>query len=392
MSDRVNNELLSAYLDGEVTAEERAEVEEALVASASARSALETLRQVQARMRALPRLSLPADFHERVVQEAERRRAEEGLVTPAAETTKASPGRSAGIAWGRYAAVVVSVAALVMIAVLVAGRDGDTELAGGSAETEPESVQPEHSLPGDTELVAADPRPFPKYVMVFDLAITKKGQDADLFGKGLRDVGIAFDPRDEGVTLGKELRTQLLESRIAVGLNGGSSANERFDVVDMVYIRATPEQFDELFRNLRQQDQVRTLINAAVLPETLRVFRSVSEQTRMLAQAEPAGTPPAYAYRVNVGFTLHSSRSGFLAKFPTPGLDIKVLDGETNSGSLGGFNFPIPLNLGGQPARPAPAADDDAQNADGDLLSELVIIRRNLVDGFPRPEPAGDVE
>jgi negative regulator of sigma E activity len=67
MSARDFDELLSAYLDGEVTPEERAAVEQRLEQSPALRETLEELSEVGDLVRSLPRARPPADLPERVV-------------------------------------------------------------------------------------------------------------------------------------------------------------------------------------------------------------------------------------------------------------------------------------------------------------------------------------
>jgi anti-sigma factor RsiW len=73
MNDLPHNELLSAYLDGELTAAERAEVERLLADSPAARQFVEELRAAGNMLRALPREKLPEDLSRQVLRIAERR-------------------------------------------------------------------------------------------------------------------------------------------------------------------------------------------------------------------------------------------------------------------------------------------------------------------------------
>lgn len=59
--------LISAYLDGEVTPEERREVERALERDPRARRFYEELREVRALLRGLPERGAPADLEESVL-------------------------------------------------------------------------------------------------------------------------------------------------------------------------------------------------------------------------------------------------------------------------------------------------------------------------------------
>ena len=67
-----DDELLSAYLDDELTPEERARVEERLAADPAARQLLDELRAVSRAMKDLPPATLGADLRETVLRRAER--------------------------------------------------------------------------------------------------------------------------------------------------------------------------------------------------------------------------------------------------------------------------------------------------------------------------------
>jgi anti-sigma factor RsiW len=79
--DDFADELLSAYLDGEVSSEERAQIAQRLAGSAEYRNELETLKALQAALRDLPRYRLPAEVHQRIVREIQRLTAEKALTS-----------------------------------------------------------------------------------------------------------------------------------------------------------------------------------------------------------------------------------------------------------------------------------------------------------------------
>ncbi len=90
MNDPSQNELLSAYLDGELSAAEQAEVERLLAARPAARQLLDDLRALSATLQSLPQEKLGEDLSQRVVRAAQRRMAIEGK--PArAETSPFAP-------------------------------------------------------------------------------------------------------------------------------------------------------------------------------------------------------------------------------------------------------------------------------------------------------------
>ncbi|MBX3413337.1 MAG: zf-HC2 domain-containing protein [Pirellulales bacterium] len=126
MTELSRDELIGAYLDGELSAEEKARAEQLLAESAESRQVLEELRALRSRLQGLPRMTLPADFSQLVLQRAER---EMVLGMPAAAATRATVTRSEptgpeaismGHRWLRplvYAGFAV--AAALMIAVLM---------------------------------------------------------------------------------------------------------------------------------------------------------------------------------------------------------------------------------------------------------------------------------
>lgn len=100
----MNEDLLSAYLDGELDAAERAAVASHLDASADARAVLDEVRQVRDAVRALPPRDAPAGFWSdvlgdtTVVDLASRRR-----------QPRVRPARWAALAAGAAAAAIVGV-------------------------------------------------------------------------------------------------------------------------------------------------------------------------------------------------------------------------------------------------------------------------------------------
>ena len=106
MSDVSESELISAYLDGELTAEEQVRAEQILASSAEARQLLEELRALGGTLQSLPQEKLDEDLGPRVLQVAERR-----MLSPPEESKKAEPKKSDGSdepSAGRAAAALTS--------------------------------------------------------------------------------------------------------------------------------------------------------------------------------------------------------------------------------------------------------------------------------------------
>ncbi len=78
MPDLLQNELLSAYLDGELTAAEQAQVERLLSADPDAARLLEELRSLSVELQELPRQTVGEDLSVQVLRVAERRMLTEG--------------------------------------------------------------------------------------------------------------------------------------------------------------------------------------------------------------------------------------------------------------------------------------------------------------------------
>ena len=88
------NELFSAYLDGELTAEEQAEMEHLLNTSPDARQLMDELRALSATLQSLPVVELEEDLSGRVLRAAERQMLSEPL---GAEQAKGAPGRDTAL-------------------------------------------------------------------------------------------------------------------------------------------------------------------------------------------------------------------------------------------------------------------------------------------------------
>lgn len=109
-----DEELLSAYLDGELTADEQARVERRLAEDAGYRQLHEELRALRQHIETLPMARLPADFRETVLAAAERQ-----MIAPKRSTAAMQPAPlPAERRWVRplvWTGLVAAAAVLVMI-------------------------------------------------------------------------------------------------------------------------------------------------------------------------------------------------------------------------------------------------------------------------------------
>lgn len=114
MHELTPDELLSAYLDGELTADEQARAERLIAADDQARRLFDELRGMRSCLQGLPRQELPDDFAARVLRAAERQTRVAG--TPATHDPVPAP------AWQErirrplaYAAMVLAASVLIAI-------------------------------------------------------------------------------------------------------------------------------------------------------------------------------------------------------------------------------------------------------------------------------------
>lgn len=132
MSDleNIKDELLSAYLDDELSPEERARVEERLATDPAARQLLEQLRALSQAVQGLPRESLGTGFRDSIVRRAEQASrttkiaaTASALPAPAPSSSATTQPRSAEPTWtfGRsrrgwvWAAMAVAAGLLIMV-------------------------------------------------------------------------------------------------------------------------------------------------------------------------------------------------------------------------------------------------------------------------------------
>lgn len=113
MNDVPQYELLSAYLDGELAAPERAKVERLLASDPAARQLLDDLRALSNTLQSLPSERLKENLSEAVLQKAER----EMLTGPPPKDDRPSPQ---GMAWWSIARRLTRIRTLVWLGITAA--------------------------------------------------------------------------------------------------------------------------------------------------------------------------------------------------------------------------------------------------------------------------------
>jgi len=136
--DRFSDELISAFLDGELTADEQALVEDRLVDNATDRQVFKELRALRKTLRSLPRHELGKDLSESVLRRAERAMLVESADLPAKPEDATAPTSAAeapptvpleGGNWRGVLWAAAAVAAVVLLMVFAPGRQGERNIA-----------------------------------------------------------------------------------------------------------------------------------------------------------------------------------------------------------------------------------------------------------------------
>ncbi len=128
MTSPFSDELISAYLDGELTAEEQVRVEKQLREDAQLRRMCDELRALRFTLQSLPAAEPAQDLADRVLRQAERRmltgdEATAGTITPRATADQAGSERTPLLRrWRVAAGVAASLAALLLLALWLPGQ------------------------------------------------------------------------------------------------------------------------------------------------------------------------------------------------------------------------------------------------------------------------------
>lgn len=235
MNRPFSDELISAYLDGELTSEEQALVERTLVENVAARRMFEDLRSLRAGLQSLPQNRLDESFSDRVLRAAERAMLKSAA--PAGPTVDRPQGVAGGGAndltdrlkrWQRGFWIMSTVAAALLIMFALnfsAGRLNDAQHGRGLARADRESAplpnalmfQASPAAPNDQEFDAgATPESNAFGVMADSADLTNRAEEAHLF-----EMPAAGDA-NAGATVsrGAMLRTEA-GSTAAAGTGGG---------------------------------------------------------------------------------------------------------------------------------------------------------------------------
>jgi len=370
MSDRVTEELISAYLDGELSHDERTLVERQLAESEEYQRLFSELQELRSRIKALPSFKLPADFSDRVVARIEQSKP---LPSPGTGVKPAADSRSAS-AWLQLAVAAASLAAVVLAMILW---------------REPTSVQPRPQPPVTAAVLPVFLFEHPQYVVIYDVTMTPRGEKRQTFDKLLRRVGIAVG--DPHLRLDPRLEADLLAVRPAEdGDPGGAlipykkaapSAGEdhRVEVIYVAGMAGTIDQFGQELERLEKlgEEIAEMRYDMALEPRKVSLLRRLHTTASEHFAQRPAPEPSeaGYAFKLVFSTQLTSASVPGVASFTLPQLTPRFSASPAGQVASSGAATPSPT----PPANVAPAAAAPApQQPDfGSEVGHVLILLRH---------------
>lgn len=256
-----DDELLSAYLDGELGDEDRARVDRLLEAQAEYRKVYEELKSLRDSLQALPSYSLGEDFHHRVRVAIERSRPAPSSHQPGSDSAK--PPSSGN--WHKFVLVIVALAATVLVMALRPWeRGGNLGVAMGPdpadqplGEQESRTTSSAESSPVDSP---TSPTPEVENAAPFEgigeEQFRKRLESMEQDPQPTRDRDASRDATTDVTNLADvpndELATPSEEQVLRQDAWGASTRKGRLDVVDkqqmVVQVEVTdPAQLDAMF-------------------------------------------------------------------------------------------------------------------------------------------------
>ena len=225
MNDATNYELLSAYLDGELTADERARVETLLAADPAARQLLDELRAVGQAIQGLPPYTLGEDLSQRILQTAERRMltATDDRPTPAKEPPL--PSVWSQLTWRGlfntralvWSGIAVAVALMLTINEHFEQKRADRDIAMAPKDAEPAHHAAADKVPG--EMKFAETRPIPSmHAPGSGPRVASKEASGERFKEEKAEAAKSLAPRE--MAAGEESRIAD-DGRLDANENGG---------------------------------------------------------------------------------------------------------------------------------------------------------------------------
>jgi Predicted transmembrane transcriptional regulator (anti-sigma factor) len=291
-----SDELLSAYLDGELSPAERAQVESQLAADPEARQLLDELRVLSSEVRSLPRYTAGSEFSQRVVLAAlAAEGTQRGQFTPGSVARASSAVASAvpvsGRRGRRILAVLAGVAATAAaLAIMIwafnrpiTAPDGGTVVKGSGV-----------------PIPVVDPLAMEKALAVLRQALPREGEGLVLrirLGK-VQSTSAALDAAFAAAGLGARPASDESTGAFSIATayrnklteKIGGKPEETLAAADAVFVTAPLEKLEQAIAALAKQPQLSAATGAFEI-SPLMSGRVVLESP-IEGDARPVGPPP----------------------------------------------------------------------------------------------------
>jgi anti-sigma-K factor RskA len=395
MRDSRIEELISAYVDGELSSDERLLVERELDQSTESRQLFERLRLQRRMLQSLPRVRLSRDFSNKVIQRIEASK----VARPSPETRES---RKSGIR--RQALNVV----LGIGSVLAAGLLITMVLHDSKVETNP-LLPPVVEQPNvDPQLrLAAFEKQFGRFLMVYELSVTPKGRQNKTIEKWFQAANL--DIKSDTLPIEGKLEKGLLESRFIandlIPIEGGNKDASATDV-EMVLIRNTASAIDGLLlewykMRAAANDEVSLKSDLVLSTKELEIFLNLNDAvdggSALRQVSSDTWTTPG-AYRLKFRFAFNRTQAA--PKVSTTGgsnkIELPIIQESTQTPPV---NFAL---NGGEKSKPVvqlqPQEQPEQQPNTGGPIgpdrndktpSQVLIIIRHLNDNYVFPAVKG---
>lgn len=305
MKSEIPDERLSAYLDGELSTEERAAVDAELAAHSEVRQALEELRSIGSQLRELPRHSAGPAFADRVVAAALAARAQSNgaiesnwSVELAPKTDLApSPAHRRRAIVPAALAGLAAVAAAVALAVWIAGggnsQDPGPPLVQGNSV--PAAAISEAAQQALAHLRQAFPQEGEAVVVRLRFGATRQELDAALAAAGIA-ARVESDGSTGAMGYGKAYHDKLLEKF------GGQFAEGTIAPADAMFVEAPLEAIEKAIVSLASTPESVLEMSPLMKVAAAQIAGEPDEIGHGEAAAQtPGAAPKFYAQRLNPG-------------------------------------------------------------------------------------------
>jgi hypothetical protein len=325
MSRELNDERISAYLDGELSPGERAEVEELLRTSSSHQQVLAELTSLRESLQSLPHYTLGNDFAPRVTAAAQlAAREREALAgvgprktnhTATTHVEKAAPAAAAKLqprqSFARWliasaGGIVVTAASVALVIYMFGGKVDD--VAKLDAKGQGEDVKPIIEEPVASEFVRTVSSSKENEAVVVRIKLTKDAIRSKLLDNALAAHGIQMTTADVSNEAARQTGLAYKEM-----IKAQTSSTTSRGAADVVFLEADVLQLEQALRDLEQNPTAK----ATFAPESLVASVGTGPQRTRGPEGEPGskGTETAiptggyFQHMPPRGFTLAPSAS-----------------------------------------------------------------------------------